>query len=198
MSKKGQGLRARLDEEMERRRAQSRDLQAIREHLKAITEQTSRLRADVKAVAEKDLAGKTKKAERTLSDLAETSRRVAATFQERHRDLQTIRQAGEEASRTARRMRGLAWRVRLEGALMGAGAVLIAALALALILWTSKALTPLSLPMQARMTDSEQEQVELGQYVQRSLSGLSAEEETTLKELLRKGHSSPVMEESSR
>ena len=183
------GLRARLDEETERRRQQAGDVREIAERLEEIRQETERLSGQMSrasdgletlssdAVKQLDVIG------HQIAEYRTTARRVARTMQERRDDLLTIKSAGEAAARMKKEIRGLKWRTRLEGIGMMLGAILIAAL----LLWTTTTLSLYVLPQSFRLSSAEIEKVEDAEALYRATEAMTEEERATYRQLMKDG-----------
>jgi predicted RNase H-like nuclease (RuvC/YqgF family) len=194
MSEEQKGLRARLDEETDRRRQQAGDVREIAERLEKIRGETERLGGQIErlkgeletlktlgsdGVKELDAIG------HQIAEYRTTAQRVARTMQERRDDLLTIKSAGEAAARMKKEVRGLKWWTRLEGIGMMLGAILIAAL----LLWTTTTLSLYVLPQSFRLSSAEIEKVEDAEALYRATEAMTEEERAEYRQLMQAGMS---------
>jgi DNA repair exonuclease SbcCD ATPase subunit len=191
MSEEQKGLRARLDEETDRRRQQAGEVREIAERLEKIHSETERLSGQMerlKGELETLSSDGVKQLDAIGHQIAEyrtTAQRVARTMQERRDDLLTIKSAGEAAARMKKEVRGLKWWTRLEGIGMMLGAILIAAL----LLWTTTTLSLYVLPQSFRLSSAEIEKVEDAEALYRATEAMTEEERAEYRQLMQDGMS---------
>jgi DNA repair exonuclease SbcCD ATPase subunit len=191
MSEEQKGLRARLDEETDRRRQQAGDVREIAERLEKIRGETERLSVQMEKLKgeletlSSDGVKELNEIGRQIKDYRRTAKRVAKTMQDRHHDLWTIRSAGEAAERMKKEVSGLKWSARLEGTGMMLGAILIAAL----LLWTTTTLSLYVIPKSFRLSSAEIEKVEDAEALYRATEAMTKQERKKYRELMRAGMS---------
>jgi hypothetical protein len=182
------GLRQQMNEQVERRRAQREDLKQIRADLSEIEQKITGLKAVAERLDRGDLTETLQDMMGAVESVGGTASRVARTIQARQEDLETIRQAGEEASRLETTLRDVRWAIRKESILRHAAAILVSLVLTGTLLWSGSIVT-LSLPPWMRMSESEIEAIEEARALSRATRAMTEEERAAYRELMRAGMS---------
>lgn len=179
MSEQQKGLRARLDEEADRRKEQAEELKKIREELEKLREE--------------GVSGKLEATRLDMRSLRKTAAKVAKTFQERGKDLRTIDKAGDKAEELMSEVRKIKMRTRIEGGLM----VVLGVLLTLLILWSTTTLSLYTLPRAWRMTEAEQEAMRELRTIERATGAMTDQQAKTYQELIEEGLSQAEAKDES-
>jgi hypothetical protein len=176
------GLREKMDEEVERRRKQSEDLEQIRELLEEVTD--ARVSVTLEDIRD------------DMATFRKTAARVAKTFQDREEKLQAIDRAAENARDSAKEMADesfkLRFSMRLERIAMMVGSII----STLILLWILSGLSLYALPQDLRMTEEEQRKLQELSKIGQATTNMSEEESETYERLINEnlpeGESSPT------
>lgn len=182
------GLRQQMDEEVEKRREQREDLKQIRADLSGIEQKITGLKDVAERLDRGDLTKTIEEVMEAVESVGGTASRVAKTFQARQEDLETIREAGEEANDLKEALRNVRVKLWAESIVRHTTAMVLTLILIGALLWITGIVTP-SLPQWMRMSDKEIALIEEGKTARTALNQLEDEEAEALRALIEKGSS---------
>jgi preprotein translocase subunit SecE len=199
-------LRERLNARIEAEKRKARSAEALRKELGEVRSEMEAVESRAKALERKmeELGSGQERLETALSEdlgvleevgeelsrAAQVSRRVAVTFQRAEEDLKTMNEIGDQIRSLEEDFRGVIKRVswvEWRSLFRSIGIVTAGILMAILILFSTRALSPLAVPVEWRTSSKELRKIQRQEKFERAFQGLSDKDRETVRDLLEKG-----------